>query len=68
MDYKNYFYQNLDDLKKLLSINSIYDEASVSLDAPYGKGVKDALLFMKDLALKNGFNVKNYNNEVFTIN
>lgn len=68
MDYKNYFYRNLDDLKKLLSINSIYDEASVSLDAPYGKGVKDALLFMKDLALKNGFNVKNYNNEVFTIN
>lgn len=68
MNYKEYFYQHLDELKKLLSINSVYDEASVSLNTPYGKGVKDALLFMKDLAEKDGFNVTNYNNEVFTIN
>lgn len=68
MNYKEYFYQNLDDLKKLLSINSVYDEKSVSLDTPYGKGVKDALLFMQDLAIKDGFNVKCYNNEAITIN
>ena len=68
MNFKEYFYQNLDDLKELLSINSIYDEKSVSLDAPYGKGVKDALLFMQNLAEKEGFNTKNYNNEVISIN
>lgn len=68
MDYKEYFNNNLDNLFQLLKINSIYDEKSVSLDAPYGKGVKDALLFMQDLALKDGFNVKKYDNEVLTIN
>ena len=68
MNFQEYFYQNLETLKKLISINSIYDETSVSLDAPYGKGVKDALLFMKELAIKDGFNIKEYDNEVLTIN
>ena len=68
MDYKEYFNQNLNNLLELLKINSIYDETSVSLDAPYGKGVKDALLFMKQLADKDGFNTVNYDNEVLTIN
>ena len=68
MDFEKYFYNNLSTLEELISINSIYDESSVSLDAPYGKGVKDALLFMKELAIKDGFNVKDYDNEVLTIN
>ena len=67
MDYKTIFEQNLQTIKELLSIKSIYDETSVSIDAPYGKGVKDALLFMKNLAIKDGFIVKEYDNQVITI-
>ncbi|MDO4940349.1 MAG: Sapep family Mn(2+)-dependent dipeptidase [Erysipelotrichaceae bacterium] len=67
MDYKQLFINNLDIIKDLLAIKSIYDENSVSETAPYGKSVKDALLFMKELAIKDGFIVKEYDNKVLTI-
>lgn len=67
MQYKQILEENLNTIKDLLSIKSIYDETSVSVDTPYGKGVKDALLFMKELAIKDGFIVNEYNNEVITI-
>lgn len=67
MDFKKIFDENLETLRDLLKINSIYDENSVSLDAPYGKGSKDALLFMKNLAIKDGFEVKEYDNKVISI-
>lgn len=66
MDFKEYLDQNLDDLIELLKIKSIYDEKSVSLDMPYGKGVHDALLFMSNLATKSGFEVTNYDNKVIS--
>lgn len=68
IDFKKYFEDNLITLINLLKINSIYDEASVSLDCPYGKGVKDALLFMQQVAKNDGFNVNNIDNQVITIN
>lgn len=67
MDFRSIFNENLENLRDLLKINSIYDENSVSLDAPYGKGPKDALLFMKNLALKDGFDVKEYDNKAISI-
>ena len=60
MDYKKIFEENLETLRDLLKINSIYDGNSVSLTTPYGKGAKDALLFMENLAKKDGFIVKEY--------
>lgn len=68
INFKQVFNDNFDDLLNLLKIKSIYDEKSISKDAPYGKGVKDALLFMSSLATKDGFNVQNYDNQVITIN
>ena len=67
MDYRQIFFDNLDTLRDLLKINSIYDETTISLDSPYGKGSKQALDFMKNLALKDGFIVKEYDNKAISI-
>ena len=66
MDFKEYLNENLEDLIGILKIKSIYDESSVSLDMPYGKGVNDALLFMKNLASKDGFEVIDYDNKAIS--
>ena len=67
MQYKKIFEENLDTIKDLLAIKSIYEQTSATEDAPYGEGVKDALLFMKNLAIKDGFIVEEYDNQVITI-
>lgn len=67
MDYKQLFLDNLSNIMDLLSIKSIYDENSVSELTPYGEAVKDALLFMKELAIKDGFTIKEYANKILTI-
>ena len=54
---KPYFIEALETLKKDVSINSVYDEKTVSKEAPYGKGVKECFDFLKEIALKDGFNV-----------
>ena len=40
-----------------MSINSIYDESTVSEKTPYGKGVNDALNYMAALGKLYGFDV-----------
>ena len=67
MDYKKIFDDNLETLRSLLKINSIYDEKTVDDLHPYGKGCKEALDFMKDLAIKDGFIVKDYDNKAISI-
>lgn len=54
---KNYEEEALNTLKSLIQINSVYDETTVSENAPYGEGVLKAHQFMKELALKDGFDV-----------
>ena len=54
-------------LAEFVSINSQYDEASVSEANPFGFGVSDALKFIEDLARKDGFEVTNYDNKVVEI-
>lgn len=62
-------YQNLliENLKKFVAINSVYDESTVDEENPFGVGVSKALQFIADLAKKDGFNVTNYNNKVVEI-
>lgn len=67
MDYKKIFDDNLETLRSLLKINSIYDEKTVSEFSPYGLGCKEALDFMKDLAIKDGFIVREYDNKAISI-
>lgn len=49
----------LTNTQQLLQIKSVLDENNATPDAPLGKGVKEALSFMLDLAESDGFSVKN---------
>ena len=57
----------LDNLKKFVAIDSVYDEETVSKKDPFGKGVSDALTFIANLAEADGFKVNNYANKVVEI-
>lgn len=67
INYKKIFNDNLDTIINLLSIPSIYDEGSVSELMPYGQHVHEAFVFMEDLAIKDGFKVINYDNQVLSV-
>lgn len=64
MDYvgiaKKYRDEYYETLKKLVNIKSIRDEATATKNAPFGKGCRQALDFMLDLAKKDGFNTIDY--------
>lgn len=67
VNYKLLFEENLDTIIKLLTIASVYDESSVSEKTPYGQHVHEAFVFMKNLALQDGFALENYDNQVLSI-
>ena len=62
-------YQNelIENLKKFVAINSVYDESTVSEENPFGEGVSKALQFIEELAKKDGFKVTNYANKIVEI-
>ncbi len=53
--FKEYFLAHSNDLLKLLSIPSVYDEQTADEDHPYGKAVFEALQFMEELLRREGF-------------
>jgi len=61
MDFKKlsekYFEKEIKDLQGLIQIDSTYDLTTIKDDMPYGKGVFDAMQYMKNLAEAEGFNV-----------
>lgn len=62
-----YFAEALHTLKEFVNINSVYDPQTVSRTKPYGKGVYDALVYMKKLAEKDGFETKLIDGRVLEI-
>ena len=54
---KKYFEKAVYSLKNWIQINSIYDESTKTKDMPFGKGVSDALRYIGELALEDGFDV-----------
>ena len=62
-------YQNelIENLKKFVAINSVYDESTVDETNPFGAGVTKALQFIEELAKKDGFKVTNYANKIVEI-
>ena len=75
MENKN-FYQDLvkpyreemmKSLKEFIAIDSVYDEDTRDETNPFGKGVSKALQYIAELAKKDGFIVKNYDNMVVEI-
>jgi len=57
----------LSDLKKLLSIPSVYDSSTITPNTPYGKAIQKALDFMQDLAILNGFETNTYDGHAISI-
>ncbi len=67
IDFKKVFDELLEDYIQLLKIKSVYDESTVSENTPYGKGVDDALEFMKHKAIADGFDVLEYDHQAIAI-
>ena len=57
----------LSNLAKFIAIDSVYDETTKDENNPFGKGVSEALNFIYELAIKDGFKATNYNNMVVEI-
>lgn len=47
----------IEELMRFVSINSVYDEKTVTKEHPFGAGVNDALSYVAKLGLKEGFKV-----------
>lgn len=45
-------------IQELIQINSVKNETPVTIDAPFGKGAKDSLLYVLKLGKEMGFEVK----------
>ena len=54
---KNYEDLGIKALRAFVGKNSVYDETTISEDAPYGAGVKSALDYVASLGKEYGFNV-----------
>ena len=64
---KPYQEEMMKSLKEFIAIDSVYDEKTVSKENPFGQGVTNALKYIENLARKDGFIVKNYDNMVVEI-
>ena len=60
INFQQYFLEHLEALQNLIKIPSVYDDNTVSDNAPYGKGVADALDYMEALATADGFEVLSF--------
>ena len=59
---KPYYKNAVIALEELIKINSVYDQATISTSAPYGKGVKKALNYIAELGELFGFEVDRCDN------
>ena len=64
---KPYQEEMMKTLKEFIAIDSVYDENTRDEANPFGKGVSKALQYIENLAKKDGFIVKNYDNMVVEI-
>ena len=64
---KPYQEELMKSLKEFIAIDSVYDESTKDEANPFGKGVSKALQYIENLAKKDGFIVKNYDNMVVEI-
>lgn len=67
INYDAYFEDLLAELKALVRIPSVRDEATASSEAPYGQEIRRALDYMIALAQAEGLTVQNYANEAIAI-
>ncbi len=66
MNFKRIWEAHRDEFSSLIQIPSVYDAATVSADAPYGRPVRNALDHMKALCEREGFRTRDYEGAVFS--
>ena len=64
---KSYQDSLFENLKEFVKIPSVYSDETRSKENPFGIEVSRALQFIENLAIKDGFKVKNYDNMVVEI-
>ena len=57
----------IEKIGELVAIESTYDEETIDSENPFGKKVSSALQYVEEMAKKDNFQVKNYNNQVVEI-
>ena len=67
INFENYFHEMVEDLQNLIRIPTLYDEASRSAAMPYGKNLDAGLAYMKQLAVRDGFEVREYDGHALAI-
>jgi len=67
IDYQAYCSVLLEDLQRLVRIPSVYDASTVAAAMPYGKNVSDGLAFMRERALADGFEVRQFDGQAIAI-
>lgn len=66
INYYDYLIAHLSELQELIRIPSVYHAESVSQTAPFGIFSLQALMHMKSLLEKSGYEVKEYDNSVIS--
>ncbi len=65
--FKHYYDAIIKDLSGLIKIPTVYDASTVTAKMPYGKNVYQGYLWMKEKALKDGFEVLEYDGHALAI-
>lgn len=66
IDFKSIWKDNEAGFLDLLSVVSVYDETTVTEGMPCGKGINDALCFMKKRCQEAGFEIKEFDGHAFS--
>ncbi len=64
---QNYKENMIKDLQEWIKKDSVFDEKTITKDAPFGKGVKNSLDYIAEVAKRDGFKVTNYDGYVTEI-
>ena len=65
-DYRSYFLNNVEGLRKLIQIPSVFDASAVTAELPFGEKPHEALMFMKKVLEDDGFKVINYDDQAIS--
>lgn len=66
-EYRDYFNDILQDISALVKIPTVYDAATVTQTMPYGENVYRGLQWIREKALRDGFEVMEYEGHALAI-
>ena len=66
-EFRQYFMKHAEGLRGLLRIPSVFDAGTCSAEYPYGKPSHDALMYMKNILEKEGWDVTEYEHKALSV-